>query len=108
MAAVNMNRAQFEAAAAGSKPVLVDFWAPWCVYCRRLAPAFESIAQQYDGRLIAGKMNIDEEPAVAAGLQIEVIPTLMLLKDGEVLGRVVAPESGAAIAQFIENTLGGV
>lgn len=107
MAAINMNRSQLEAAAAGEKPVLVDFWAPWCVYCRRLAPAFERVAEQYGERLLAAKVNIDEEAELAAGLQIEVIPTLMLMKNGKVLGSVVAPESAAAIAEFVESTLAG-
>ena len=57
------------------KPVLVDFWAPWCVYCRRIGPAVDQIAQQYDGQLVVGKVNIDEqpEPLIAPGSKAQIV-----------------------------------
>lgn len=91
---------------AGEKPVLIEYHAPWCVYCRRIAPALGKIAQQYDGKMVVGQVNIDEEPTLAHKEQIEVIPTLVLYQNGEVLGSIVAPESKARIEEFIQETLG--
>ena len=90
----------------GSAPVLVEFWAPWCVYCRRIGPALDKVAQQYHGKLTVGKVNIDEEPLLAHREKIEVIPTLILYQNGEALGSIVAPESKARIEEFILDTLG--
>lgn len=90
----------------GSLPVLVEFWAPWCVYCRRIAPALSKLAGQYEAELIVGQVNIDEEPLLAQKEQIEVIPTLVLYRNGQALGSIVAPESKAKIEEFIRDTLG--
>lgn len=89
----------------GEKPVLVDFWAPWCVYCRRIAPAYEKIAQQYADRLVVAKVNIDDVPDLARQERIEVIPTLVLYHKGEALGSIVAPESKARIDEFLAEHL---
>ena len=80
------------------------FWAPWCVYCRRIAPALDKLADQRSD-LVVGQINIDEQPLLAAKEQIEVIPTLILYKNGEALGSIVAPESKARIEEFIAETL---
>ena len=104
MSVQNMNIDAFHAALAQSeKPVLVDFWAPWCTYCRRIGPAYDKIAQQYADSLIVGKVNIDEEPALAQQEQIEVIPTLVLYRGGQAVASIVAPESKAMIDQFLEE-----
>ena len=101
----NMNAEAFrDALAQSEKPVLVDFWAPWCTYCRRIGPAFDKIAQQYADSLIVGKVNIDEEPALAQQEQIEVIPTLVLYRDGQTVASIVAPGTKAMIEQFLEES----
>lgn len=106
MTAINLNKELFENYVQDeNKAVLVDYWAPWCVYCRRIAPAYEKIAEQFGDQIHVGKINIDDEQALAIKEQIEVIPTLVLYKGGQVLGSIVAPESKAAIETFIKETL---
>ncbi|MBQ7817704.1 MAG: thioredoxin [Oscillospiraceae bacterium] len=106
MAAVNLNNQQFEQAMNEGKVILVDYWAPWCGYCRRIGPAYEKIAEEYGDKMIVAKVNIDEEALLAHNQNIEVIPTLILYKDGKVLNSVVAPASKAAIDAFIQENLG--
>ena len=105
MAANNINTSQYHELLNGEKPVLVDFWAPWCSYCRRIGPAYEKVAEQYEETLAVVKVNIDEEAQLAEQEKIEVIPTLVLYRNGEAIGSIVAPESKAMIDAFIQETL---
>lgn len=106
MAAMNMNNEQFRNYMNEGKAMLVDYWAPWCVYCRRIGPAYEKIAQQYGDRLVIAKINIDEEPVIAHQEKIEVIPTLVLYEGGQAIASIVAPESKAKIEEFINENMG--
>ena len=106
MAAMNINKEQFDKAMESGKAILVDFWAPWCSYCRRIGPAYEKIAQQYGDRLVVAKINIDEEPVIAHQEKIEVIPTLVLYEGGQAVASIVAPESKAKIEEFINENMG--
>ena len=106
MAAVNLNAKQFENYLKEGTAFLVDYWAPWCSYCRRIGPAYEKVAEEYAGTLVVSKLNIDEEPLIAQAEHIEVIPTLVLYKGGHAVASIVAPESKAAIEGFIEENLG--
>lgn len=105
MAALNINENEFRKLMEHNKPILVDFWAPWCGYCRRIGPAYDRIAKQYEDELAVVKINIDEESALAEIEKIEVIPTLVLYKNGKALDSVVAPESKAMIDAFIRESL---
>ena len=105
MAVININRNQFEEMVHSGKTVLVEFSAPWCVYCRRLAPALESVAEEYKDTLVFTAVNIDDEPELAETEAIEAVPTLLIYQNGQVLGSIVAPESRAQLVAFIEETL---
>ena len=105
MASIKMNQALFEELTAGKTPVLVDFSAPWCGYCRRIDPAYERLADQYEGRILVAKVNIDDEPALAEKERIELVPTLVLYREGKALGDIVAPGSKAEIEEFVQRLL---
>ena len=105
MSILNMNAESYRKYTQAEQPVLVEFSAPWCVYCRRLAPALESVAEEYQDTLVFGAVNIDDEPELAQSERIEVVPTLLIYQNGQVLGSIVAPESRAQLVAFIEETL---
>ena len=101
---ITMNEKLYREAMEGSKPVLIEYWAPWCVYCRRIAPAMKQLAERREDLLI-GQVNIDDHPELAKLEQIEVIPTLVLYEKGEALGSIVAPESRSRIEEFLADYL---
>ena len=105
MALINMHADQFREMTKQEMPVLVEFWAPWCTFCRRISAAYEKVAEQNKGKLTVARVNIDEEPQIAEQEQIELVPTLVLYQNGAALGSVVAPESKAKIDAFIVETL---
>jgi len=93
----------FEQAISGGQVVLVDFWAEWCGPCRRLAPTVDELAGDYDGKMVVGKLNVDENPNVAGRFSIRGIPTLLLFKGGQVVEQVVGLADKAALKKVIDK-----
>lgn len=90
MAEITITRDNFESEVLQSDiPVLVDFWATWCGPCRMLAPAIDQLAREYEGRVKVCKINVDEEPELAARFGIVSIPTVKVLRGGAVTGSLV-------------------
>ena len=103
MTPITITKENFEEVVLHSdKPVLVDFWAPWCGYCRRIAPVLDQVAQQFDGKLVVGKINIDEEPDLAAQYRVMSIPTAMLFENGQVQEALVGVQPKARLEALLK------
>lgn len=88
-----------------SQPVLVDFWADWCMPCRMLSPAVDEIARSYDGKIVVGKINIDDQPELAQRFGVMSIPTLILFKDGNVSNKSIGVVGKDKITKMIDSVL---
>lgn len=88
-----------------SQPVLVDFWATWCGSCRAIAPVLAQLAQQYAGQVKMGKLNVDDCPRVATQLEVRSVPTLLLFKDGRVVGQLVGAAGRPTIERLLQKGL---
>ena len=105
MSILNIDKKIFEQKMSDKSTLLVEFWAPWCVYCRRIGPAFAKIAEEYEGKLQIGQINIDEEPELSDKEGIQVVPTLVIYKDGKASASIEAPDSKAKIEAFIQENM---
>ncbi|MGH9430869.1 MAG: thioredoxin [Terriglobia bacterium] len=86
-----------------TQPVLVDFWAPWCAPCRMIAPSVEAVAEQFAGKALVVKVNVDDNQGIAGRYNIRGIPTLLLFKDGQVREQIVGATSQDNIAKMVEK-----
>ena len=82
-------------------PVLLDFWAPWCGPCWMLAPELKALADEYAGRVVVGKVNVDEEPELAAAFRVASIPTVVVIRDGKVVRTSVGYKPKEALAALL-------
>ena len=101
MSAMNINRENFSQEVLNAdKPVLLDFWAPWCGPCRMVVPIVEEIAREREDIKVA-KINVDEQPELAARFGIASIPTLVVMKDGKVVNQAIGARSKSAILAML-------
>ena len=86
---VHVTSATFDGVVTSERPVLIDFWAPWCGPCRAIAPVLEEIAQELGDKVTIGKVNVDEHPDLAVRFGVQAIPQLLFFKDGAIQDKVV-------------------
>lgn len=101
---VTVNRENFETEVLKSPiPVLVDFWAEWCGPCHMIAPALSQIAQEYEGKLKVGKLNVDEQPELAQKYFVQSIPNLKLFRSGAIIEEIVGAVPKTHIAKVLSK-----
>lgn len=106
MATVKVDKSNFQADVLDAKqPVVVDFWAEWCTPCKMIAPALEDIAAELGEKIKVAKLNIDENPELAAQFGVRSIPTLMIFKDGEVADIKVGAAPKTALSHWINGAV---
>lgn len=103
MAELKITRENFENEVMKSNiPVLIDFWAPWCGPCQMMGPIIEQLAEEYEGKAKVGKVNVDEEGELSQAFGVMSIPTIVLVKDGKVVKRVVGARPKAEVEAMLQ------
>ena len=103
---LKLTDAEFESQVIKSEiPILVDYWAEWCGPCKMIAPVLEEVAQELSGKVLIGKLNVDENSQTPPKYGIRGIPTLMLFKNGETVGTQVGALSKNDLIKFIEDNI---
>ena len=103
---LKLTDAEFESQVIKSEiPILVDYWAEWCGPCKMIAPVLEEVAQELSGKVLIGKLNVDENSQTPPKYGIRGIPTLMLFKNGEAVGTQVGALSKTDLIKFIEDNI---
>lgn len=105
MAMQHLKKSDFDAAVEAAPLAMVDFWADWCGPCKMVAPSVEQIAKEYEGKVLVGKVNIDEEPELAQRFGIMSIPTLVFLKNGQEVERKVGVMPQEAFTAVLDQQL---
>jgi len=103
--ALELTDANFEETIASGKPVLVDFWAEWCGPCRMVGPIVEELSNDYEGKAIVGKVNVDENPEISSKYGVRNIPTILFFKNGEVVDKSVGAVPKNVLSEKIDNQL---
>jgi thioredoxin 1 len=104
--ALELNDSNFEEVVLKSgKPALIDFWAEWCGPCRLIGPIVEEIATEYEGRVVVGKIDVDENPGVTSRYGIRNIPTVLFIKDGEIADKQVGAVPKSVLVNKVNSLL---
>ena len=99
---VKITNENYESYKNGSLPLVIDFWATWCGPCRMVAPIIEELANEYDGKVTVGKCDVEEADDIAAEFGIRNIPTIVFMKDGKILDKIVGAASKSKIEEKIK------
>ncbi len=105
MAVVHLKTAEFESAVAAAPLAVVDFWASWCGPCKMLGSVIEELSNEYEGRALVAKVNVDEEPDLARQFGVMSIPTVVYLKNGQEVDRSVGVQPADAFRTVIDDNL---
>ena len=104
---VRLTRSDFDKQISGNKPVFVDFWAAWCGPCRTMEPVVERLAAKYGGRMVFGKLNVDEESELATRYDVQSIPMFMVFKTGRPVDATIGAVGEAALDRLIQKSIAG-
>lgn len=103
--ALEVNKNNFDELVNGDKPVMLDFWAEWCGPCRMVGPIVEEMAQEYEGKAVIGKVNVDHEQELAAKFGVRSIPTILFIKGGEVVEKSVGAVPKAQLEDLLAKSM---
>ena len=102
---VTITSENFENLKNGAEPLVVDFWATWCGPCRMVSPIISKMAEKYDGQIIVGKCDVEDNEELAAEFGIRNIPTILFIKNGEVVDKIVGAQSEAKFDEKFQSLL---
>jgi len=102
---VQVTSENFEGLKNGSQPLVIDFWATWCGPCRMVGPVISELAEEYDGKIVVGKCDVEENDELAMEFGIRNIPTILFFKNGEVVDRIVGAQSKQNIKAKFDSLL---
>jgi len=104
-AIVHVTAGTFDGVVTSERPVVIDFWAPWCGPCRAIAPVLDEIAREVGDQVTVGKVNVDEHPALAARFGVQAIPQLLFFKDGALVDKIVGAAPKREIVKRLDALL---
>jgi len=102
---VTITAENFESLKNGSQPLVVDFWATWCGPCRMVGPVISELAEEYDGRITVGKCDVEENEDLALEFGVRNIPTIVFIKGGQIVDKIVGAQPKAKLQEKFESLL---
>ena len=100
-----MTEANFDTLSSSDRPMFVDFWATWCGPCRAMEPVVEKLAAKYSGKVLFGKVNVDEEMSISSRYQVLSIPTFMIFKNGQPMDAVIGAVGEASLERLVASAI---